>query len=113
MFLRKNIQDKVSVYPSIGQKKLNAASVRLMVYFWTLLASDIAKRWPCDLYRLTRLHCIPERACRWLDCAYAALSSMATVCAEGGRYLSETAVASLEKNYMAYREAYNCNAVAL
>ena len=37
---------------------------------------------------------------------------MSTVCAEGGRYLKQSAIALLEKNYMAYRESYNCHTVA-
>lgn len=38
---------------------------------------------------------------------------MATVCSEGGRYLSDPAIMDLEKSYIAYREAYNCSVVAL
>ena len=53
MFLQKNIQPKLSCYPAIGQKKLNGASARMMVYFWSLVASEVSVRWPCELYRHT------------------------------------------------------------
>ena len=49
LFLSKTLQPKQSAYPSIGQKKLNGASSRMMIYFAMELANRINRDHPSDV----------------------------------------------------------------
>ena len=51
LFLSKTLQPKQSAYPSIGQKKLNGASSRMMIYFAMELANRINRDHPSDVNR--------------------------------------------------------------
>lgn len=58
LFLRNSLQPKTTAYPSIGQKKLNGASSRLMVYFCAELSAEIQRSHPSDLHRFLDLQCL-------------------------------------------------------
>ena len=51
LFQTKTLQKSTTAYPSIGQKKLNGASSRLMVHFAASIAADIAGSHENETYR--------------------------------------------------------------
>lgn len=51
LFQTSSLQKNTLQYPSIGQKKLNAASSRMMVYFMMTLSNEIFETHPQDVHR--------------------------------------------------------------
>ena len=51
LFSQGALQPKTTAYPSIGQKKLNGAASRIMVFFAVWLSTLIARDHPCDFHR--------------------------------------------------------------
>ena len=51
LFQGKSIQKSGTAYPSIGQKKLNGASSRMMVHFAALISEEIAESHENETYR--------------------------------------------------------------
>ena len=132
MFCTQTLQKKTTAYPSVGQKKLNGASSRMMIYFAATISAGIQREHPCDLHRhwffktffenglqkqpmkkspLT--FCwyifwhsyIPER---WICDVFQSFSDMTVVFAQNGPgQLPQNEVDKVEHCYLKYRENYN------
>lgn len=51
LFQGKSLQKSTTAYPNIGQKKLNGASSRMMVFFAAMISEEIAESHEKETYR--------------------------------------------------------------
>ena len=63
LFQQKTIQAQTNKYPAIGQKKINGAASRLMIFFMALLSSEIEGRNPNDVNRWAKFHLLEFADC--------------------------------------------------